>query len=134
MALMARGGRDASDIQKSNNAEALAEAQVVAGTGQDRPAMVAILGYAYGMSGNKRKAQKVLDQLTELSKRRYVSPFDLAVVHVGLGDKDQAVKELRRAYEERSPHLVLLKAEPVFDNLRSDTRFAQVLKDMKLPP
>jgi hypothetical protein len=76
----------------------------------------------------------VLDHLTKQSKQRYVSPYDLAVVHVGLGDKDQAVKELRRAYEERSPHLVLLKAEPVFDNLRSDPRFALLLKDMKLPP
>jgi Flp pilus assembly protein TadD len=134
MALLARGGRDPSDVQKSNCAEALAEAQAAAGIGQDRPAMVAILGYAYGMSGNMREAQEVLTQLTELSKRRYVSPYELAIVHVGLGDKDQAVKELRRAYEERSPHLVLLKAEPVFDSLRSDSRFALVLKDMKLPP
>ncbi len=131
MALLARGGRDASDVQKSKYAEAVAEAQAAA-IGQDRPAMVAILGYAYGMAGNKREAQKILDQLTDLSKRRYVSPYDLAIVHVGLGDKDRAIKELRRAYEERSPHLVLLKAEPVFDSLRSDPRFAQVLRDMKL--
>jgi tetratricopeptide (TPR) repeat protein len=134
MALLARGGRDLSDAEKSKHAEAVAEAQAAAGTGQDRPAMVAILGYAYGRTGNKRNAQKVLDQLTELSKRRYVSPYDFAIVHVGLGDKAQAIKELRRAYEERSPHLVLLKAEPVFDSLRSDPRFALVLGDMKLPP
>jgi serine/threonine-protein kinase len=134
MALMARAGRAASDGQESSYAEAIAAAQAGALDGQERPAMVAILGYAYGMSGNKGEARKVLAQLIELSKRRYVSPYDLAVVHMGLGDKEQALRELRRSYEERAPHLVLLKAEPIFDSLRSDPRFHQLLKDMRLEP
>jgi len=134
MALLASGGSEPADLQRSRYAEAVAEAQAATVGGQERPAMIALLGYAHGMSGNKPEARKVLGQLIELSKRRYISPYDLAMVHVGLGEKAQAVQELRRAYDERSPHLVLLKAEPIFDSLRSDPRFTQVLKDMKLPP
>ena len=134
MALLASGSRGPADVQNSRYAEATVEAQAAAADSPGGPAMKAMLGYAYGMSGNKREAQKVLDQLIEVSKQRYVSPYDLAVVHMGLGEKDQALEALRRAYKERSPHLVLLKVEPIFDSLRSDLRFTQLLKDIGLPP
>jgi serine/threonine-protein kinase len=134
MALLASGGRETSDLQRLKYAEAVEEAEAAAVEGQERPAMVAILGYAHGMAGNKREARKVLHQLTEFSRQRYISPYDLSLVHVGLGEKDEAMEELRRAYEERSPHMVLLNVEPMFGSLRSDPRFAQLLKDMALSP
>jgi serine/threonine-protein kinase len=115
-------------------AEAVEQAEAAAVEEQERPAMIAILGYAHGMAGNEREARRVLDQLTEFSTQRYISPYDLSLVHVGLGEEDEAIEGLRRAYDERSPHMVLLKVEPMFDSLRSDPRFVQLLKDMALSP
>jgi tetratricopeptide (TPR) repeat protein len=133
MALLASGALQTADLKSSGYAEAVKEAQLAAAEGEGRPAMIAVLGYAYGVSGERRKAQTVLDELGDLSKRRYISPYDLAVVHVGLGQKDQAVADLRRAFGDRTPHLVLLNVEPIFDSLRSDARFLQVMKDIGLP-
>jgi hypothetical protein len=55
-------------------------------------------------------------------------------VHAALGEKDQAFEWLRKACDERDPHVIWLKVDPTLENLRSDPRFTQVLRDMKLPP
>jgi tetratricopeptide (TPR) repeat protein len=120
--------------QKARYPEALAESRAATAAAPGKTTLEAMLGYIYGVSDNKREAQDVLDRLTELSRQRYISPYDLAVAHMGLGHDDEAGAELRRAGAERSPHLVLLRVEPIFDRLSSDPRFAQVLKDMRLPP
>jgi serine/threonine-protein kinase len=120
--------------QKARYPEALVEVRAGTIVAPDKSTLVAMLGYIHGVSGNKREAQNVLDRLTELAKQKYVSPYDLAVVHMGLGQDDEAVAELRKACAERSPHLILLRVEPIFDRLRSDPRFAQVLNDMSKPP
>ena len=75
----------------------------------------------------------MLDQLEELSKSRYVSPYDRATVYAGLGEKDQAIAWLEKAYQERSDGLVFLKVEPKFDGLRSDPRFADLLRRVGFP-
>jgi serine/threonine-protein kinase len=133
MALLASGAREPADARRIKYGEAVEQAQAAAAEGERRPAMVAILGYACGMSGDRRKSRTVVDELIELSKRRYISPYDLAVAHLGLDEKEQAVAELRRAFDERAPHLVLLKVEPMFDSLRSDARFSRILRDVGFP-
>ena len=87
------------------------------------PALLAELGHAYAMAGNRAEAQKVLDDLKDLSKRRFVPAFAIAVVYVGLGHKEQALNWLEKAYEDRSEDFVSLRADPQFDSLRSDPRF-----------
>ncbi len=85
------------------------------------------LGYAYGKGGKRREAKKILQDLQQLSVAEYVSPFCVALVHTGLGDEDQALAWLERAYEERSHWLVYAKVWPLFDDLRSNARFAALL-------
>ena len=85
------------------------------------------LGYAYAKGGKRREAKKILQDLQQLSVAEYVSPFCVALVHTGLGDEDQALAWLERAYEERSHWLVYAKVWPLFDDLRSNARFAALL-------
>ena len=62
-----------------------------------------------------------------LSARRYVSPYFMALIHAGLGEKSAAFKWLDKAYEERNEWLVWLKVDPKLDGLRDDARFADLL-------
>ena len=94
------------------------------------------LGYlaaVYGIAGKDADARRVLGELKELSKRRYVSSYNIAVAYAGLNDKDNAFEWLDRAYEERSLGMTLLKVETVLENLREDARFKALLKRMNLP-
>ena len=92
------------------------------------------LAHAYAASGNREAAQKIIAELQEQSKSKYVSAFEIAAIHVGLGEKDQAFAWLEKAYEERSSELVTLTTDPRFDNLRSDPRFTDLARRMKLIP
>jgi len=90
------------------------------------------LGHAYAISGKKNEAKKVLDELKQLSKRRYVPPDDIALVYLGLGQKNVTFEYLKKACEDRSVGLSWLKADPIFDSLRSDPRFTALLKKIGL--
>jgi TolB-like protein/DNA-binding winged helix-turn-helix (wHTH) protein/Flp pilus assembly protein TadD len=95
---------------------------------------LAALGHAYAMAGNRPEAENILQTLSDRGKKSYVSPFDLALVHAALGEKDEAFGLLDKAIAERSTFLVYTKWEPRLDPLRSDPRFKQVLKQIGLPP
>jgi serine/threonine protein kinase/tetratricopeptide (TPR) repeat protein len=88
----------------------------------------ASLGFAYAMAGKKAEAQDILRKLQSLSERRYVSGIYFAIVYAGLKDNDHAIEYLNKAYEARHPGLVLVRIEPMFDSLRSDARFEQLVK------
>lgn len=91
-----------------------------------------VLGHASAASGKKGDALKILEELKEMSKHKYVSPYDLAILYIGLGDKDRAIEELSKAHEERAGWVIYIKAEPLFDPLRSDPRFVDLLRSMGL--
>ncbi len=97
-----------------------------------RTMSIAALGYAYAVIGKKNDAQNRLDQLKDLSKKKYVDPFDIALIYVGLGEKELAFEWLEKAYEERSMYMFLIKVDPFFDNLRSDPRYISLLEKMGL--
>jgi len=119
--------------QKGMYAEAIADFQKgVKLSGS--PLMLALLGHAYAVSGKKTEAQQVLAELRELQGRRYVSPYTVAAIYAGLGDKDQAFKWLEKAYDERDIWLMNLKVDPVFNKLRSDRRFPDLLARTGLRP
>ncbi len=80
------------------------------------------------------EAWKILDELTELSKHQYVSPYDIAAVYAALGEKDQAFERLQTAYETRDVGLRYLKVDPAVDNLRDDPRFDDLLRRIGLEP
>jgi serine/threonine-protein kinase len=88
---------------------------------------VAHLGHAYARAGQRELAQQVLAELKELSDRRYVSAFFFAIINVGLGEVDEAMDCLERAYEERSGFLPFIGVEPILDPLRGDERFADLM-------
>jgi TolB-like protein/Tfp pilus assembly protein PilF len=92
------------------------------------------LGYVYAVAGKRAEAQKILDDLKELAKQRHVSPLNFATIYMGLGDKDQAFANLEKTYEERPDSLQFIKVSPQFDSLRSDPRFTDLVRRMKLAP
>jgi len=94
--------------------------------------MLAALAQVYAVAGRGDEAQKLLGELTESTKRNYVSAFHIALIHSGLGDKDRAFEFLGKAHEERVPYLVYLKVAPELDSLRSDPRFAALQQKMGL--
>jgi hypothetical protein len=86
-----------------------------------------LLGYAYGVSGNVAQAHKILHELTEEYTRYSFPPIAIASVYIGLGDKDLAFKWLGEAVDGKDVNLNLL-VDPIYDSLRSDSRFAQLLR------
>ncbi len=92
----------------------------------------ALLGRAYAMSGEETKALQILDELKALSPQRYVSPFDLAVVYLGLGDLTSAFLWLEDAYSQRVFRIIELTL-PMFDHLRSDWRWQDLVRRIGLP-
>jgi len=86
------------------------------------------------VAGHRAEARAVLEGLRQLSSTRYVSPYSVALVHAGLGDRDQALAWLDKAYAERSDYMPYLKLEPMLDSLRSDPRFGALVRRVGLPP
>ncbi|MGH9555268.1 MAG: protein kinase domain-containing protein [Terriglobales bacterium] len=113
--------------------QAITEFQKVRATSAGTPAGLSDLAYAYALSGKTSEARKILDELLGVSKRRYVPAYSLATVHAGLGDKDQAFAYLEKACEERGFYIHTLKVDPRLDSLRSDPRFASLLRRVGLP-
>ncbi len=92
------------------------------------------IGYVYAVSGHRHEALKVLDKLTQLSKRRYVPSYHIARIYAGLGEKDEAFAWLEKAYAQRDGWLNWLRVDPTLDSLRSDPRFTSLLRRVGLPP
>jgi len=113
--------------------EGLAEAEKYAELNRSSPIALMLLAYAHARSGERSEALALLDELSALSKQRYVSSYYFAVVYAGLGETDQAFAWFEKAYEERSGLLTSLKVNPIWEPLRSDPRFADLLRRVGLP-
>jgi len=96
------------------------------------PHYKALLGRACALAGERAKAIKILDELKAISQRRYLSPFDLAMVSVGLNDLDAAFHCFEEAYQQRVFRLVELTM-PMFDSLRPDPRWQDLVRRIGLP-
>ena len=90
------------------------------------------LGYFYGVGGRRREALEILAALEERSRKQYVSPQHFAIVHLGLGNKDEAFALLEKAYEERAFEILGFSGR-LFDRLSDDPRFQDLLRRMRLP-
>lgn len=106
------------------------ERAIAAGGGHAMP--ISGLGYAYAVSGQAAKAKEMLDKLADLAKRGYVSPFNMAIIHAGLGNRDEAFSFLEQAYADRSRSMAWLNVTGELDNLRSDPRFGALLRRIGL--
>ena len=112
--------------------ESVAESEKAARLSGGSHASTAQLGCAYARIGDTAKAHKIIDQLVELSRTKYVSPYDIAIIYTGLGEKDLALVWLEKAYEERAVRLLELP-DPAFDDLRFDPRFQDLVQRIGLP-
>jgi len=118
--------------QQGRHEQALAAAQRAVEASPGSTMAMSALGYAYAASGQRSAAQKLIADLKELAGHRYVSPFDIAVVYAGLGDKDEAFEWFERAFADRSTFLSFLRVNPAMDSLRSDPRFPDLVRRMGL--
>jgi len=90
-----------------------------------------VLAYTYGRAGQQPEAQRALDKLLELNRRQQIDPSALIWAYIGMGNKDQAVIWLEKAYSQHSS-LTTLKVDPIYDPLRSDPRFQDLLQRVGL--
>ncbi len=99
----------------------------------NEPAVLALAGHEYAVSGRPTQARAVLARLRQIQTKRYVSPLLFALIYMGLGDKNNSFQELDQAYAERSEYLVYLRTEPWADPLRGDPRFTELLTKLGFP-
>lgn len=109
--------------QKEMFDQAIAELEAGVRLAAESPFSLTRLAHGHAVAGRPDDATRVLQKVQGFSKEKYVSPYDIAIVHVGLGENDQAFTWLDRAFEERSLWLGYLNVEPQLDPLRSDPRF-----------
>jgi TolB-like protein/DNA-binding winged helix-turn-helix (wHTH) protein/Flp pilus assembly protein TadD len=117
-------------VEKGMYAEALADTKNWREAGSS-PWFWSVLAYTYGRAGQQPEAQRALDKLLELNRRQQIDPSALIQVYIGMGNKDQAFVWLENAYSQHSS-LTTLKVDPIYDSLRSDPRFQDLLRRVGL--
>jgi hypothetical protein len=95
---------------------------------------IATLGYSHARLGERSAALRIIEELTAAAKHSFVPALLFALVYAGLEDKDQAFSWLEKAYEERFYRLAYVKVEALWDPLRSDARFMDLLRRVGIPP
>jgi tetratricopeptide (TPR) repeat protein len=111
-----------------NSPRAIEEMETGLRFGPDDPLGLGFTGYVYAVTGRRADALKILQRLDELQKRRFISTISRVYVYAGLGDKDKAFEWLEKAYQERSDSLAWFRFDPESKNLRSDPRFAALMR------
>ena len=121
-------------IAKRMNQEAIEEMQkAVSDSGRSTEALAG-LAQAYAAATMTGPMQQVIDELNRGTDMRYVSAYNVAKIYASLGDKTPTFAWLEKAYDEHNPDLIELKKEPCFDGMRSDPRFAALLRSMNFQP
>ena len=115
-------------LLSGNSPRAIEEMETGLRFGPDDPLGLGFTGYVYAVTGRRADALKILQRLDELQKRRFISTISRVYVYAGLGDKDKAFEWLEKAYEERSDSLAWFRFDPESKSLRSDPRFAALMR------
>ena len=118
--------------QKGMHAEAVAEFERAVATSQGGSATLASLGAGYAAAGRRTDALGIVQRLKSASRKEYVPAYGLAEIYAVLGDKEEAFAWLENAYEDRSSELVYLNMEARLDSLRTDPRFQNLVRRMRL--
>ncbi len=119
-------------LQKGMSREAIASFRRAAELSGVRD--TAHLAYAYAVTGTRAEAERIVQTLLDSAEYRYALPFHLALAYAGLGDVDAAFRWLERGYDERASFMDGVRITPAFDVLRSDPRWTQLLRRMRLAP
>lgn len=124
----------AINLLKQNRVrEAVAEAEAARRL-ESEPRVLAVLTYAYAADKNRAKALQTFNELNEAAKQKYVSPFSKAIALIGLGEREAAVTELEKAFEERSDTMVIINVYPLLGDLRADPRFVKLRRQVGQTP
>lgn len=118
--------------QKHRFSDAITELQKSVDLSNDNK-WIAFVAHAKALSGDKRGARKILADLEALPRRTYVSPWLFAIIYAGLGDNEQAFLWLEKCYQGREHDLVFSRVWPMFDSLRSDPRYIDLMRRVGLP-
>ena len=118
-------------MQQGRYKEALAECEQVWRLGQDTRSL-AVIGRIHALQGRKDEARRILGQLRELARHQHVQPLRFAFIHEGLGNREQVFAWLEKEYQEQGVGLVGLKMDPIWDSLRTDPRFTELLRRLRL--
>jgi tetratricopeptide (TPR) repeat protein len=119
--------------QQAKYSEAVAELREAVARSDDGATELAALGHAYAVAGQAADARQILRQLQGRSEREFVSPYNLAIVYAGLGELEQAIASLDRAYDRRDGWLAgHVNVDPRFDPVRRDPRFQELLRRIGL--
>ncbi len=121
-----------SFVEKGMFAEALANTEKWRRVFGEGPGYWSIRTYIYGRAGRQERARRELEKLEQLDRRQQLDPVNMLWAHLGVGDKEEALADLEKAYSEHFSILTTLKVEPAFDPLRSDPRFADLLRRVGL--
>ena len=119
--------------QKGMHADAIREMRKGRELLEGNTVVYADLGHAYAIAGDRGAATRILAELKQASARTYISPFEIALIDIGLGEKDRAFAALEQAYRERSDMLLYLRVDPRLDPLRPDARFASLVNRIGIP-
>ncbi len=119
-------------VQEGRYREALTEYNKALEIAGDTPQIRAHIAHVMAVSGKKSEALAALASLQERAKRQYVPPYDIALIYVGLGEKDKAFAWLEKAYNDHSTEMIYFKVEPMLAPLRSDPRYQDLLRRMNL--
>jgi TolB-like protein len=118
--------------QMGRHEESIAVLERAVGVSEGNPLALSGLGHALALSGQRDEARRILIELKELARQRYVSAYNIAIIHAGLGEKEAALDWLVKAYHNKDVWLVWLKVNPRFDTLRDEPRFADLMRRVGL--
>jgi TolB-like protein/Tfp pilus assembly protein PilF len=121
-------------VSKGQYREGLLALEKFSALSRTSPISRALVGYSHARSGERSAALRIIEELTSASEHSFIPAFLYALVYAGLEDKDQALGWLEKAYEERFNRLAYLKQDALWDPLRSDPRFIDMLRRLGIPP
>lgn len=119
-------------IEKGMFKEAIAEARKARNLSGGSTHPIAFEGYALAKSGKQAEARAMLAELLRLSTKRFVSPYNIALMYNALDERDETLAWLERGFEQKEPKTVFLKVEPKWNNMRSEPRFIDLMKRLRL--
>jgi TolB-like protein/Flp pilus assembly protein TadD len=119
-------------VQQSRYKEAIAEYEKAREISGDTPQVTAHIAQALALSGKKSEARALLAALRQRATRQYVPPYSIALIHIGLGENQAAFAWIEKAYTDRSSEMIYFKVEPMLAPLRSDPRYQDILRRMRL--
>ena len=113
--------------------EATAELEQAVNLSGGAAVYLASLAHAYGAAGRRADALKLIRNLETLAAGQHVSSYDMALAFMGVNDKDQALSWLEKAVSDHAGRLMFLNVEPRFDSVRSDPRYAELVRLPGIP-